>query len=85
MWPVYLNDGVCENGLVIKIPMSYINISHSIMFHRLSCTILTSDQKYVAAGSLDSLIYLWKRSNLSPELEKNNSIPSEENENFIEW
>jgi len=41
------------------------------LFHRLSCTILTSDNKYVAAGSLDSLIYLWERSNFSTELEIN--------------
>lgn len=32
-----------------------------LMFHRLSCSILTSDQKCVVAGSLDSLIYLWER------------------------
>lgn len=55
-----------------------------LMFHRLSCTILTSDHKYVAAGSLDSLIYLWDRSNVSPELEKNNFIASNQNKNLFE-
>lgn len=49
-------------------------------FHRLSCSILTSDHKYVAAGSLDSLIYLWERSNLSTESEVNNVLRNSENE-----
>lgn len=67
-------------------------------FHRLLCSILTSDHKYVAAGSLDSLIYLWERSNLPTESEVNNalrnsnyensqntnSLPSEESKNYIE-
>lgn len=55
------------------------------MFDRLSCAILTSDHKYVAAGSVDSLIYLWKRSYPSPpELGKNNCTLSDENKNLIE-
>ncbi|XP_026819668.1 uncharacterized protein LOC113558416 isoform X4 [Rhopalosiphum maidis] len=37
---------------------------------KLSCSILTSDLKLVAAGSLDSLIYLWERPTQQPVPEK---------------
>lgn len=39
----------------------YQKILLIVILFRLSCSILTSDLKLVAAGSLDSLIYLWER------------------------
>lgn len=30
----------------------------------MSCTLLTSDHKYVAAGTPDSTVYLWRRSSI---------------------
>jgi len=53
-----------------------------LLFHRLSCTILTSDHKYVAAGTLDSLIYLWERTKF--DIETFLYLPSEKSNNFIE-
>lgn len=53
-----------------------------LLFHRLSCTILTSDQKYVAAGSLDSLIYVWERTKFNVETFLN--LPSDKSNNLIE-
>ncbi|XP_060844677.1 uncharacterized protein LOC132924402 isoform X3 [Rhopalosiphum padi] len=41
---------------------------------KLSCSILTSDLKLVAAGSLDSLIYLWERSTQQSVPEKTPDI-----------
>ncbi|VVC25853.1 Hypothetical protein CINCED_3A024820 [Cinara cedri] len=40
--------------------------------NRLTCTLITIDHKYVAAGSTDSLIYLWERTNVPTEKEINN-------------
>lgn len=66
------------------------------IFYRLSCTILTSCCKYVAAGSLDSLIYLWERSkiinsekhddlnNTEKKFEENEPTPTDQSDNFIE-
>ncbi|XP_025198832.1 LOW QUALITY PROTEIN: uncharacterized protein LOC112597120 [Melanaphis sacchari] len=42
----------------------FLRTTHQIILKncsKLSCSILTSDLKFVAAGSLDSLIYLWER------------------------
>lgn len=53
-----------------------------LIFHRLSCTLLTTDLKNVAAGSLDSLIYLWERT----KFDINNLLnsPLDKSNNFIE-
>lgn len=70
-----------------------------LLFHRLTCSTLTSDHKYVAAGSLDSLIYLWERSNIPTEVVNvkdvlkiieskvdsiTNFVPTDQNNNYIE-
>lgn len=67
-----------------------------LLFYRLTCSLLTSDHKYIASGSLDSVIYLWERSFLPAELDVNdielaktdgkcsNYIPSDQKNNLIE-
>jgi len=72
---VYLN--------IIEFVYSYIFfILTMLFFHRLSCTLLTTNLKNVAAGSLDSLIYLWERT----KFDLNNLLnsPLDKSNNFIE-
>lgn len=45
-----------------------------LLFHRLSCTLLTSDHRHVAAGSSDSMIYLWERSKLATTVQESFDI-----------
>lgn len=60
-----------------------------LLFYRLSCTMLSSDHKYVAAGSMDSIIYVWERSNLSYVVDVQNNIENNthtisQNEDLVE-
>lgn len=60
-----------------------------VLFYRLSCTILSSDHKYVAAGSMDCVIYVWERSNLSDVRDVLNKIEDNthtipQNKNLVE-
>lgn len=60
-----------------------------LLSYRLSCTMLSSDHKYVAAGSMDSIIYVWERSNLSYVMDVQNNIENNthtisQNENLVE-
>lgn len=78
--------------------LDVINIYFVILhlFYRVTCSLITSDLKYVAAGSLDSLVYLWERSYIPTKLNVNNTkldntigqssfcIPNEQKEKFIE-
>lgn len=41
--------------------------------------MLSSDHKYVAAGSMDSIIYVWERSNLSYVMDVLNNIENKTN------
>lgn len=45
-----------------------------LLFHRVLCAMLTSDHRYVAAGSSDSIVYIWERSNLVTTLQQSFDI-----------
>lgn len=60
-----------------------------LLFYRLSCAILSCDHKYVAAGSMDSIIYVWERSNVSYVVDVQNNIENNthtisQNEDLVE-
>lgn len=47
---------------------------HYFIFYRVSCALITSDHKHVVAGTPDSVIYVWKRSNI-PVISHKSSNP----------